>query len=75
MTDKNQQSASQQGEGSYEGTREYDERTKQFLDKKGKDVPQLARDAADALDGPEGDELRKAEEDAKDQGGETHGQT
>ena len=70
MTDK-----SQQGEGSYEGTREYDERTKQFLDKKGKDVPQLARDAADALDGPEGDDLRKAEEDAKDQGSETHGQS
>ena len=70
MTDKNQQ-----GEGSYEGTREYDERTKQFLDKKGKDVPQLARDAADALDGPEGDELRKAEKEAKDQGTETHSQS
>ena len=69
MTDKNQQ-----GEGCYEGTREYDERTNQFLDKKGKDVPQLARDAADALDGPEGDELRKAEDDAKGHGGETHGQ-
>jgi hypothetical protein len=64
MTDKNQQ-----GEGSYEGTREYDERTRQFLDKKGKDVPQLARDAADALDGAEGDELRKAEAVAKDHGG------
>ena len=68
MTDK-----SPQGEGSYEGTREYDERTKQFLDKQGKDVPQLARDAADALDGPEGDELRKPEEEAKDHGGEPHG--
>ncbi|WP_295631421.1 hypothetical protein [Novosphingobium sp.] len=70
MTDKNQH-----GEGSYEGTREYDERTKEFLDKKGKDMPQLARDAADALDGPEGDALRKAEEEAKDHGGETHGQS
>jgi hypothetical protein len=59
---------SQQGEGSYAGTREYDERTKQFLDKKGKDVPQLARDAADALDGKEGDELRKAEAEGKAHG-------
>jgi hypothetical protein len=70
MTDKNQH-----GEGSYEGTREYDKRTRQFLDKKGKDVPQLARDAADALDGAEGDELRMAEADAKDHGSETHGQS
>jgi hypothetical protein len=54
-----------QGEGSYAGTRQYDERTKTFLDKKGKDVPQMARDASAALDGAEGDELRKAEENAK----------
>jgi hypothetical protein len=58
----------QQGEGSYEGSREYDERTKEFLAKKGKDVPQLAREAADALDGKEGDELRKAEADGKAHG-------
>jgi hypothetical protein len=60
MTDK-----TQQGEGSYEGTREYDERTKDFLDRKGKDVPKLARDAAEALDGKEGDELRAAEAEGK----------
>ena len=70
MTDKDQQ-----GERSFEGTREYDERTKQFLEKQSKDVPQLARDAADALDGPEGDELRKAEKEAKDRGSEIHGQS
>lgn len=63
MTDK-----TQQGEGSYQGTRDYDERTKAFLDKKGKDVPQLARDAADALDGTQGDDLCKAEAEAKAHG-------
>lgn len=68
MTNKTGTDKTQQGEGSYEGTREYDERTKAFLDKKGKDVPQLARDAADALDGKDGDELRKAEAEAKAHG-------
>ena len=65
MTDQKQQ-----GEGSYEGTRDYDERTREFLAKKGKDVPQLAKDAAKALDGKEGDELRKAEEEGKAHAGQ-----
>ena len=65
MTEKTQTDEAPQGEGSYKGTRAHDERTKAFLDKKGKDVPQLARDAADALDGKEGDDLRKSEAAAK----------
>ena len=65
MSDQAGTDKTQQGEGSYEGAREYDQRTKAFLDKKAKAVPQLARDAADALDGKEGDELRAAEAETK----------
>ena len=49
------------GEGSYEGTCEYNRRTGKFLDEHGNEVEALARDAAEALDGAEGEELRKAE--------------
>jgi hypothetical protein len=49
------------GEGSYEGTRAYRERTAAFLAKKGKAVPDLGHEASAALDGPEGAALREAE--------------
>ena len=49
------------GKDSYEGTREYNRRTGKFLDEHGNEVEALARDAAEALDGVEGEELRKAE--------------
>ena len=49
------------GKGSYEGTREYNRRTGKILDEHGNEVEALARDAAEALDGAEGEELRKAE--------------
>lgn len=65
QTKQQQQSSQQQGEGSYEGTRDYNERTEQFLQQKGEDVPQLARDAADAIEGSEAEELREAEEQGK----------
>lgn len=49
-----------EGEGSYSGTRDYNERTAQFL-KKGR-VEQAAKDAERALDSPEGAALKAAEE-------------
>lgn len=52
----------QKGEGSYEGTRDYNRRTEKFLDEHGNKVDELARDAAEALDGAEAEELRDAEE-------------
>ncbi len=55
----------EKGEGNYKATRDYNERTGKFLDTKGDQVEQLADDAAAALDGEEGDELRDAEAAAK----------
>lgn len=60
-----------EGEGSYSATRDYNKRTKEFLDREGaKGVDSLAEDAADALDGAEGADLKKAEE--KGKAGKTH---
>lgn len=52
-----------EGEGSYTATRRYDEGVERSI-ADGK-TDELARKAAAALDGPEGDELRKAEQAAK----------
>lgn len=54
------------GEGNYKATRDYNERTEEFLkDKKPEDIERKARDAAKALEGTEGDELRAAEQKGK----------
>ncbi|WP_068071001.1 hypothetical protein [Novosphingobium lentum] len=55
----------EKGEGNYKATRDYNERTEHFLDENGNKVESLAKDAAKALDGKEGDELRKAESEGK----------
>ena len=52
-----------EGEGSYTATRRYDEGVERSV-AEGK-TEELASKAAAALDGPEGDELRKAEQAAK----------
>jgi hypothetical protein len=54
-----------EGEGSYSGSRDYNERTKDFIKRKGSQIESLAEDAEDALDGPEGDELKHAENKGK----------
>ena len=54
-----------EGERSYDATREYNARTKRFLESQGQNVDKLAHDAADALDGPEGKELEAAEEEGR----------
>jgi hypothetical protein len=53
------------GEGNYAASRDYNERTRKFVDEKGKSIEQLAEEAEDALEGEEGAELRKAEEEGK----------
>lgn len=53
------------GEGNYAASRDYDKRTRKFIDEKGKTIEQLAQEAEDALDSPEGEQLRKAEEEGK----------
>ena len=52
------------GEGSYEGTQDYNERTAKFLKKHGGRVDELARDAAKALD-ENSQELARAEREGK----------
>jgi hypothetical protein len=49
-----------EGEGSQTAARQYNERTKQFIEKE--DVEAKAQEAARALEDEEGSELRKAEE-------------
>lgn len=46
------------GEGSYDGAEKYQKAQHEFAQKG--DVKGKAREAADALDGPEGEELEKA---------------
>ena len=52
-----------EGEGSYTASRRYDEGVERSVEKG--DTEQLAKAAAKALDGPEGAELRRAEQAAK----------
>jgi hypothetical protein len=47
-----------QGEGNYDAARRYDEEQEKFA-KSGK-VEQKAKEAEEALDGPEGEELERA---------------
>lgn len=49
-----------QGEGNYDATHNYDEGVKKSVEKG--NAEELAKKAEKALEGPEGDELRKAEE-------------
>lgn len=55
------------GEGSYDGAEQYREDQHKFA-KSGK-VKEKAREAAEALDSKEGEELRKAEKETGDKGG------
>ena len=52
-----------EGEGSYSGTRDYNNRTADFI-KKGK-VDKAAKEAERAMDSKEADELKSAEEKGK----------
>ena len=52
-----------EGEGSYSGTKDYNDRTARFI-KKGK-VDKAAQDAVHAIDSPEAAELKQAEEKGK----------
>ena len=59
MDDKQKKDSKIEGEGSYSGTRAYNEATERFL-KKGK-VDEAAQEAKRALESKEGDELKAAE--------------
>jgi len=54
-----------QGEGNYSAARRFDAREGEFVEKNRRKIPGMGKDAEKALDGPEGDELRKAEDRAR----------
>jgi len=54
-----------QGEGDYKSARVYKKDVEGFIQKKGDDIPNLAKDAERAVDGPEGPDLKKAEDKGK----------
>jgi len=60
---KSEKKSRMEGEGSYSGTRAYNEATEKFI-KAGK-VQRAAEEAERALDSPEGKELRRAERKGK----------
>ncbi len=72
MTDQkiDPQADENQGEGNYDASRKFDADEKAFVEKNRDAIPGLAKEAADALDGPEGDELRRAEAETKARSGE-----
>ena len=53
-----------QGEGNYDAAREYDEQTSEHAEDKER-VKKEAQAAKKALEGEEGDELKRAEEEGK----------
>lgn len=57
---------SERGEGNYKASKDYDERSEKFVEKNRDKIDEMARDAAEALEGEEGDELRKAEQEGLD---------
>ena len=54
-----------QGEGDYKSARVYKKDIENFIEKKDSQIPDLAKDAERAVEGPEGPELKKAEEKGK----------
>ena len=63
MTDKNKI----QGEGNYDAARKFDAEERAFVKKGG--VEQKAKEAEEALDGPEGADLEKARKETGERGG------
>jgi hypothetical protein len=64
MTDK-PKDENVQGEGDYKSARVYKRDVQDFIQKKDADIPKMAKDAEKAVDGPEGADLKKAEEKGK----------
>ena len=54
------------GEGSYQGSKDYHDRSEAFIAaNQGGKIDKLAHDAEDALDGPEGDDFAAAEKEGR----------
>jgi hypothetical protein len=62
-TEQDRQTTENEGEGSRSAARRYNEGVEEYV-KSGR-VEEAAEKAEDAVDGPEGEELRRAEEEGK----------
>ena len=60
-----------QGEGNYDASRKFDAEERAFVEKGG--VEQKAREAEQALDGPEGEDLERARKESGARGAESDG--
>jgi len=54
-----------QGEGDYKSARKYKQDIDEFMTKKSGDIGKMGKDAEQALEGPEGKDLERAEEKGK----------
>lgn len=54
-----------QGEGDYRSAREYKRDIDKFMREKSGQIPDMAKEAEKAVDGPEGEQLKQAEEKGK----------
>ena len=54
-----------QGEGDYKAARDYKRDIDNFMQKRGSEIPDLAKTAEKAVEGPEGPELAQAEQKGK----------
>ena len=66
MSDTNQSKDQIQGEGNYDAARKFDEEERAFVQKG--PVEQKAREAEEALDGPEGEDLEQARKETGERG-------
>jgi hypothetical protein len=54
-----------QGEGDYESARVYKKDIENFVSTRKDEIPEMVKSAEKALEGPEGEELKRAEEKGK----------
>ncbi len=59
---KRKASKGEMGEGNYKASRNFDTEQASFVAKNRDKIPEMGREAADTLDGPEGVELEQAEQ-------------
>lgn len=71
MADEKKQSPDIQGEGNYDAARKFDAEERAFVEKGGYEGK--AREAEEALDGPEGAELEEARKESGSRGAQADG--
>lgn len=70
MSENRSPQTGEHGEGNYKASREFDKKQKEFVEENPELIKQKAREAAEALSGPEDEELKKAEAKGKNSAAE-----